>query len=89
MAEEKKKKNILFYNLLFIAICGGIFLLLWNAPPETTPHLPHDQNHQQLLTIDKKEAETHCGECHGAGKIMPLPEKHPATYRCLFCHKRT
>ena len=88
MADEKKKKNILLYNLLFVAVCAGIFLFLWNAPPETTAHLPHDQDHQQLLTMDKKEAEKHCGECHGTG-TMPLPKEHPATYRCLFCHKRT
>jgi flagellar basal body-associated protein FliL len=61
MADEKKKKNILLYNLLFVAVCAGIFLFLWNAPPETTAHLPHDQHHQQLLTIDKKESEKHCG----------------------------
>jgi hypothetical protein len=90
MPEEKKKKNILLYNLLFIAVCAGIFLFLWNAPKETTAHLPHDEQHNQYIKMDKKEAEKHCGECHGegAGK-MPLPKEHPPTYRCLFCHKRT
>ncbi|MCW5199008.1 hypothetical protein VU07_03630 [Desulfobulbus sp. F4] len=88
--ESKKKKNLLVYNLLFIAVCGGIFLFLWNAPRETTPHLPHDEKHNQYIEMDKKEAEKHCGTCHGEGEgKMPLPKDHPPTYRCLFCHKRT
>ncbi|MCW5205445.1 hypothetical protein VU08_00715 [Desulfobulbus sp. F5] len=85
---EDKKKNLLIYNLLFVAVCAGIFLLLWNAPPETTAHLPHDNKHEQLMAMEKKEAEKHCSECHGEGN-MPLPKDHPPTYRCLFCHKRT
>jgi hypothetical protein len=90
MAEEIKKQHLLLYNLLFVAVCGGIFLFLSNAPPETTAHLPHDDKHGQLLTMEKKEAETHCGECHGKGQgKMPLPAAHPPPYRCLFCHKRT
>ncbi len=90
MPEEPKKKNLLVYNLLFVAVCVGIFLFLWNAPPETTHHLPHDATHKPYIEMDKKEAEKHCGECHGdgAGK-KPLPKDHPPTYRCLFCHKRT
>lgn len=87
---EERKKNLLIYNLVFVAVCAGIFLFLWNAPSETTAHLPHDEQHKQYFTMDKKEAEKHCGACHGAGEgAMPLPKEHPPTYRCLFCHKRT
>ncbi|WP_417910063.1 hypothetical protein [Candidatus Electronema sp. PJ] len=87
MLEEKKQKNVVIYNLLFVAVCAGIVLVLWKAPPETTPHLPNDEPHKLFLEMEKKEAEKHCGECHGEGK-HPLPKEHPPTYRCLFCHKR-
>lgn len=90
MPEESKKKHLLVYNLLFAAVCGGILFILLKAPPETTAHLPHDATHQQFIDMDKKKAETHCSTCHGQGDgKKPLPEKHPPTYRCLFCHKRT
>jgi hypothetical protein len=87
MPEEKKKKHLLVYNLLFVAVCAGIFLFLWNAPPETTPHLPHNEQHNRFMEMEKKEAEKYCSECHGEKK-QPLPKEHPPTYRCLFCHKR-
>jgi len=88
--ETKKNKNLLVCNLLFIAVCAGIFLFLWNAPPETTARLPRDEKHKKFIEMDKKEAEKSCGACHGEGEgKMPLPKDHPPTYRCLFCHKRT
>ncbi|MCW5203876.1 hypothetical protein VU11_06060 [Desulfobulbus sp. US2] len=86
MAE--KKKNLLVYHVFFILICGGLFYFLWSAPPETTPRMPRDKNHEQFMDMDRKQAEGFCLECHGAEKIKPLSEKHPQPYRCLFCHKR-
>ncbi len=77
------------YNILFLAFCGGIFLFLWYAPPETTAHLPHDENHEQFMKMGKKEAEKHCEKCHARDGIAPLPKDHPPKYRCLFCHRRT
>ena len=86
----KKKKYTLVWNLLFVIVCGAIFLFLWNAPPETTAHLPDDAQHTQFMNMEKKEAEAHCGACHGEGTgKKPFPAEHPSPYRCLFCHKRT
>ena len=82
------RKNILFYNLLFIGICAGLFLFLWNAPEETTKHLPNDEIHAKFMELGKKEAEKFCEECHNPEGDAPLPENHPPKYRCLFCHKR-
>ena len=92
MNEQKKtKKNpfVLFiYNLVFVAVCAAIFLFLWNAPPETTAHVPTDEDHAAFVHMKKKEAEKHCGKCHSPEGVAPLPENHPPKYRCLFCHKR-
>lgn len=82
------RKKILVYNSLFLIFCAGLFLFLWYAPPETTARLPHDADHQRFLTMNKKEAEKLCIECHGEQGESPLPEDHPPKYRCLFCHKR-
>ncbi len=82
------KKNILLYNTIFVAVCAGLFLFLWNAPPETTKHLPHNEDHARFMDMGKKEAEKFCNDCHGPDKRAPLPEEHPPKYRCLFCHKR-
>lgn len=86
--QPSKRKNILIYNLIFIVVCGGLFLFLWRAPEETTKHLPNDENHATFMKMDKKEAEKFCEECHSPDGIAPLPEDHPPKYRCLFCHKR-
>lgn len=85
---EFKQRRTLVCNLLFAAVCIGIFLFLWNAPPETTAHLPRDEKHSRFMEMEKKQAERRCGECHGEGK-KPLAKDHPPAYRCLFCHKRT
>ena len=82
----KNKQTV--YNVIFLAVCAGIFLFLWNAPPETTAHLPHDQDHERFMQMEKKEAEKFCTECHAPEGVRPLPEKHPSKYRCLLCHKR-
>ncbi len=86
--DKKSKRNRRIYNILFLLVCGGLFLVLWNAPPETTSPLPHDDVHNAFMKMGKKEAEKHCPECHTTEQ-MPLPEGHPQPYRCLFCHKRT
>jgi hypothetical protein len=85
---EKKKKNLLIYHVFFVLICSGLFYFLWSAPPETTPHMPRDQNHERFMDMDRKQAESFCVECHAKGKMQPLSEQHPQPYRCLFCHKR-
>lgn len=82
-----KKKNLI-YNILFIVVCGSLFLFLWNAPPDTTAHLPNDENHKRFMPMGKKEAEKFCTDCHAPDKEAPLSEDHPPKYRCLFCHKR-
>lgn len=84
---NKKQKNIL-YNLAFVLVCGGLFLFLYKAPPETTAALPHDAEHEQFFAMKKKQAEKICETCHTTDGVAPLPEDHPPKYRCLFCHKR-
>ncbi len=82
-----RQKNII-YNTLFLAGCAGVLGFLLLAPPETTSPLPHDQNHQRFMTMNKKEAEKSCEGCHSPSGEAPLPETHPPKYRCLFCHKQ-
>ena len=86
--QKTKRKNILIYNLIFILVCGGLFLFLWRAPEETTKHLPNDEDHVRFMKMEKKAAEKFCGECHSPDGVAPLDEDHPPKYRCLFCHKR-
>ena len=83
-----KKSNTIIYNVLFLAICAGLFFFLWNAPQETTAHLPNDELHAAYMDLPKKEAEKSCEQCHSPEGQAPLPEDHPPKYRCLFCHKR-
>jgi cytochrome c553 len=85
---KTKRKNLLLYNLIFLIVCGGIFFFLYNAPEETTKHLPNDEKHARFMKMDKKEAEKSCEECHSPEGEAPLPKDHPPKYRCLFCHKR-
>ena len=85
---KNNRSRKIIYNIAFIVICVGIFLFLWNAPPETTKKLPHDENHKQFFAMEKKEAEKHCEQCHNPDGVAPLPNDHPPKYRCLFCHKR-
>jgi len=84
----KQKKTTLIYNLIFLAVCAAILIFLLKAPPETTAHLPRDQDHLRFAAMKKKEAEKFCGQCHNPDGVAPLPEDHPPKYRCLFCHKR-
>jgi len=84
---QTKKKN-LYYNILFIVVCAAIFIFLYLAPPETTSPLPADEQHGPFRTMNKKEAEKQCDQCHAEGGEAPLSPEHPPKYRCLFCHKR-
>ena len=88
MTPPKKKNNAFFYNILFIAFSLGLIYFLWNAPPETTTKLPHDEIHQKFHAMEKKEAEKFCESCHNPKGVAPLPKDHPPKYRCLFCHKK-
>ena len=83
------KKKAWIFNLLFILVSVGIVLFLLNAPPETTAKIPYDDNHKSFFSMGKKEAESHCEECHSQKGGMPLPKEHPPKYRCLFCHKKS
>ena len=84
-----KQKNTLLFNILFVIVCGGLFLFLLRAPEESTAFLPRDDDHIKFFEIkSKKAAEKFCDECHGDDGDAPLPENHPPKYRCLFCHKR-
>ena len=84
----KSRKKIWLYNILFLGICGLLFLFLWEAPEETTHRMPNDDIHKAFMTMGKKEAEKFCEECHNPDGDAPLPEDHPPKYRCLFCHKK-
>ncbi len=84
----EKKKNTLLYNILFLVVGAGIVLFLLNAPEETTRKVPVNDDHARFQTMDKKEAEKFCEECHHPEGVYPLPADHPPKYRCLLCHKR-
>jgi hypothetical protein len=85
---KPQNKKTFFLNILFIGFCASVFLFLWNAPEETTSKLPDDEDHIRFKTMDKKEAEKFCNECHSLEGDLPLPADHPPKYRCLFCHKQ-
>ena len=87
MTSTPKKRRVWLLNIVFVVVVGGVLLFLWNAPPETTPRLPNNENHQRFFDMDRKEAENFCDSCHQPDGIYPLPEDHPPTFRCLFCHK--
>jgi cytochrome c553 len=82
------KNKTWLYNMLFLLVCGAILLFLWNAPAETTKKLPQDAIHLKFHTMEKKDAEKFCEECHNPKGEVPLPKNHPPKYRCLFCHKQ-
>ena len=83
------KPKTIVLNIVFILICAALLLILLKAPDESTSRLPLDETHQQFQSgMGKKEAEKHCGQCHGPEGVSPLPDGHPPPYRCLFCHKR-
>ena len=88
---SKSRKSWLF-NVIFVLLSGGILLFLLNAPPETTPFVPHDDIHSKYFGMAKKEAEKECAPCHGPEGEKPMPEEHSRLKdrytRCLFCHKR-
>ncbi|MEW6218192.1 MAG: hypothetical protein AB1634_01475 [Thermodesulfobacteriota bacterium] len=88
MAQLPSRSRTVFMNLAFVAVCGGIFLFLYNAPPETTAKLPFDDDHARFYPMDKKAAERECEACHRPDGSAPLPPDHPPKYRCLFCHKK-
>lgn len=83
------KKNTLLYNILFLLLCGGLFMFLWNAPDETTTRVPYDDVHQKFYSMKKSAADKQCSSCHNPEGVLPLPDHHPAKYRCLFCHKKS
>lgn len=88
MTDNKKIRKSPLYTIAFLVLCGAILFFLWRAPEESTARLPHDENHERFFSMEEKEAEKHCGKCHGEDKMVPFPENHPPKYRCLFCHKR-
>lgn len=82
------KKSSMLYNILFLILCGGIFAFLWSAPDETTKRMPYNDIHKKFYTMKKSKADKQCSTCHNPEGVVPLPTKHPAKYRCLFCHKK-
>lgn len=87
MTATASNKKSLIHSALFFLACGGLFLFLWNAPPETTVKLPHDATHSKYYPMDKKEAEKECQDCHNPQGVT-FPKNHPSKLRCLFCHKK-
>lgn len=77
-------------DFILIALAVAIIIVLWAAPPESTPPVPYDDIHKKFYKIfetdGKKAAETSCGDCHNPDGI-PFPPDHPQPFRCLFCHK--
>jgi len=84
-----RKIMVRIANTLFIITCVFILFFLLRAPEESTAKIPKDSEHIRFHSIkSKKEAEKYCSDCHGSGEDHALPEDHPPSYRCLFCHKR-
>ncbi len=77
-------------DIFLLALAAFILIFLWNAPPETTSHVPYDETHRRFYDMvaaeGKKEAEKFCQECHNDEQV-PFPDDHPTKARCLFCHK--
>lgn len=89
MAKSKKTKRKQVLSATFIIFCLLLLFFLYLAPEETTTPLPQDDLHKEFQLIkSKKEADSRCVECHNDAGTAPLPEEHPAPFRCLFCHKR-
>ena len=82
------KKNSMLLNILFVLVCGGIFLFLWSAPNETTTRIPFNDTHKKFYSMKKSSADKMCSSCHNPEGVVPLPEAHPPKFRCLFCHKK-
>ena len=83
--QKAKRKNIIIYNLLFIVVCGGLFLFLLKAPEETTKFLPNDDDHAKFMQMDKKEAEKFCEECHIHQNTAAFSATRETNKLFLFC----
>jgi hypothetical protein len=76
-------------NLLFVAVCVGVFLFLYNAPPETTKRTPADETHANPKVFEG------CPKCHMPGGEGPqVRPDHIAGgalrsdhIKCYMCHK--
>ncbi|MBI5376351.1 MAG: hypothetical protein HZA77_13040 [Candidatus Schekmanbacteria bacterium] len=67
----------------YLLIAGAILMIiiLNLLPSKEIPSLPKDETHKEYIIDDK------CLECHGPGKIHPLPNKHPhEPENCKRCH---
>jgi len=84
------KKRTLIIDLGLVIVAAIVLFFLFRAPPETTAHVPYDQDHQKYYDIvhaeGKKAAEKFCEDCHNPDGV-PFAENHPGTRRCLLCHK--
>ena len=88
MTTPSKGRKTLLFNVIFVLLCGSIFLFLWSAPPETTVKLPRDEIHADFFDLPIEEVESHCGKCHNPDGEAPLSEGHPPKHQCLLCHKK-
>lgn len=77
-------------DIILLALAVIILVFLWNAPPESTSHVPYDEEHKRYYEMVEKEgkkaAEKFCQDCHNEDGV-PFPDDHPTKARCLFCHK--
>ena len=85
--------NKKWYHLLFVGIVCAVVLVLWKAPPVSTPRLPADADH-----ADRRDYPR-CPGCHGPGSEKPMPrEGSHAHYvqdaglrgdyvKCYLCHR--
>ncbi|MBI5015134.1 MAG: hypothetical protein HZB55_06530 [Deltaproteobacteria bacterium] len=85
--------NRTWYHVLFVAVVAAVILVLWKAPPVTTPRLPRDADH-----ADRRQYER-CPSCHGAGSEKPMPKGGTHAHfvegggvrgdyvKCYLCHR--
>lgn len=84
----KSKRKIILLNTLFCLVSLGILIFIMNAPEKSTKSLPHNEDHQRFYSMNKKEAEKYCLDCHGDNGVHPLAPEHPSKLRCLMCHTK-
>jgi hypothetical protein len=59
-----------------------LFVSLLPSPRDRNPAIPRTEAHR-TVTVEQQ-----CTACHAAGRVRPLPERHPKRKDCFRCHRR-
>ena len=69
-------------NLLFLAACIILVILLYSLSQEKVSPFPADDDHINI------SQETDCLQCHGEDGGQPRKKDHPPKDQCFKCHER-